>query len=161
MVSNDAQIYFEGIENRHEYTKQIQQIVRAVSETPVGGYRENKLTPVTLAGVIAPWTEKMASGQTSDYKLVCLSGMEYFIVADSEWREVLARYCWDEVKVIGLLNLSDMTLIPQKVYPRGPTGEKENVIDLAAWKSRDLIKKAFKNINDLIFIPAAVYAVMA
>lgn len=134
---------------------------RSGSGISAPGYRENRLTPVTLSGVIAPWSEKMTSGQTSDYKLVCLSGAEYFIVADSEWREVLARYCWDEVKVVGLLNLSTMTLIPQKVYPRGPTGEKENVVDLAAWKGRDLLKKAAKNMSDLVFIPAAIYAVLA
>ena len=136
-------------------------LARSGSGTPAGAYRENKLTPVTLAGVVAPWSEKMAGGRISDYKLVSFSGMEYFIVADSEWRDVLARYCWDEVNVIGLLNLSAMTLIPQKVYPRGPTGEKENVIELAAWKGKELIKKAVKNVNDLVFIPAAVYAVMA
>ncbi len=132
---------------------------RSVIASP-GRYSDNKLTPVTLSGVIAPWSEKMTSGQTSDYKLVCLSGAEYFFVADAEWRNVLARYCWDEVKVIGLLNLSDMTLIPQKVYPRGPTGEKENVIDLATWKNLDAVKKAVERINDLVLIPAAIYAVM-
>lgn len=125
------------------------------------GYEENILKPVTLSGVVAPWNKSLGGGRTSDYKLVSDSGLEYFIVADSEWRDVLSRYCWEEVKVIGLLNVSNMTLIPQKVYPKGPTGEKENVIDLAAWKSKALVKKLIKNVNDLVVVPAAVWAVVA
>jgi hypothetical protein len=123
------------------------------------GYSENSLTPVTLSGVVAPWTEDLKVGRTSDYKLISNSGLEYFIVADDEWREVLSTYCWEEVRVIGLLNVSNMTLIPQKVYPKGPTGE--NVIDLASWKRREFVKKAVQKINDLVVIPAAVWAVMA
>lgn len=129
-----------------------------VSE-PSKGYSENILTPVTLSGVVAPWTESLSCGRTSDYKLISNSGLEYFIVADDEWREVLSTYCWEEVRVVGLLNVSNMTLIPQKVYPKGPTGE--NVIDLASWKSKEFFKKVVKNINDLVVIPAAVCAVMA
>jgi hypothetical protein len=128
---------------------------------PSRGYSENILTPVTLSGVIVPWEKTMNGGRESDYKLICASGLEYFFVADSEWRSVLAWYSWDEVKVVGLLNVSNMTLIPQKVFPKGPTGEKENVIDLAMWKSREAIKKAIKNVNDLVTVPAAVWAVMA
>lgn len=124
------------------------------------GYTENVLTPVTLSGVVAPWNKSLGGGRTSDYKLVSYSGLEYFIVADSEWRDVLSRYCWEEVKVIGLLNVSNMTLIPQKVYPKGPTGDKENVIDLAAWKSKQFVKKLVKNLNDLVVAPTAVWAVM-
>lgn len=124
------------------------------------GYTENILKPVTLSGVISPWNKSLDGGRRSDYKLVSYSGLEYFIVADSEWRDVLSRYCWEEVKVIGLLNVSNMTLIPQKVYPKGPTGEKENVIDLAAWKSKSLVKKLIRNVNDLVVVPAAVWAVM-
>ncbi len=129
-----------------------------VSE-PSKGYAENILTPVTLSGVIAPWTKSLNGGRTSDYKLISYSGLEYFIVADNEWREILSKYCWEDVKVIGLLNTSNMTLIPQKVYPKGPTGE--NVINLASWKSKELVKKIVKNVNDLVVIPAAVWAVMA
>lgn len=124
-------------------------------------FTENALTPVTLSGVIAPWNRSLGQGRASDFKLVAYSGLEYFIVADPEWREVLCRYCWEEVKVIGLLNVSNMTLIPQKVYPKGPTGEKENVIDLAVWKSKELVKKLIKNVNDLVVVPAAVFAMMS
>ncbi|MBL7669708.1 MAG: hypothetical protein JNM39_04425 [Bdellovibrionaceae bacterium] len=124
------------------------------------GYTENILTPVTLSGVVASWNKSLGGGRTSDYKLVSYSDLEYFIVADSEWRDVLSHYFWEEVKVIGLLNISNMTLIPQKVYPKGPTGEKEYVIDLPAWKSKALVKKLIKNINDLVAVPAAVWAEM-
>lgn len=96
------------------------------------GYAENILTPVTLAGVVVPWTKKMMSdGRNSEYKLVCASGSEYFFVTDQEWREILSRHCWGDVKVKGLLNIANMTLIPQKVFPQGPDGQLENVIYLA------------------------------
>ena len=128
---------------------------------PAQRYVENILTPISLSGVVIPWSKELREGQNSDFKLVCSSGLEYFIVADSEWRDILSWYSWEEVKVIGLLNVSNMTIIPQKVFPKGPTGEKENVIDLAAWKSREFVKKLVKNVNDLVLIPAAVCAVMA
>lgn len=123
------------------------------------GFSENTLTPVSLSGVVTPWNQVLSNGGTSDYKLVSYSGLEYFIIADKEWREVLTIFCWQEVKVIGLLNVSNMVLIPQKVYPKGP--EAENVIDLATWKSTDFIKKLFKNANDKVVVPAAVLAVVA
>lgn len=123
------------------------------------GYSENTLTPVTLSGVVAPWTQSLSNGRMSDYKLVSYSGLEYFIVADDEWRELLTTYCWEEVRIIGLLNISNMTLIPQKIFPKGPSGE--NVIDLASWKSKQLAKRLIKNVNDLVVIPAAVWAVAA
>lgn len=123
------------------------------------GYSENILTPVSLSGVVAPWSKNLGDGATSDYKLVSYSGIEYFIVADGEWREVLPTYCWQEVKVIGLLNVSNMTLIPQKIHPKGPEGE--NVIDLVSWKSEELVKKLVKNVKDKAVIPAAVLAVLS
>jgi hypothetical protein len=131
---------------------------------PSKGYTEKILTPVTLSGVVTPWSQVLAGGRSVDYKLVTNGGLEYFIVADSEWRGVLSMYCWEEVKVIGLLNVSNMTLIPQKVYPKGPTGEKEKVIDLAEWKSEEFVrkvKKMVKTVSDLVLVPAAVMAVMA
>lgn len=125
------------------------------------GYSENVLMPVTLSGVIIPWNAELAGGGESDYKLACSSGNEYLIVADSQWKSVLASYCWEDVKIIGLLNSANMTLIPQKVYPKGPTGEKEKVIDILSWKSRESIAKVVKKINDFVVVPAAVWAVMA
>ena len=73
-------------------------------------YSENVLTPVSLSGVISPWTENLGVAHNSDYKLISYSGLEYFIVADSEWREILSTYCWEEVKVIGLLNISNVSV---------------------------------------------------
>ncbi len=129
-----------------------------VSE-PSRGYSENILTSATLSGVLTPWAKKLTGGRTSNYKLISHSGVEYFIVAGDEWREVLSTYCWEEVKVIGLLNVSNMMLIPQKIYPKGPTGE--NAIDSASWKRREFFKKLVRSVNDLVVIPAAVYAVLA
>lgn len=128
-------------------------------ERPSKGYSENVLTPVTLSGVVVPWDKQVSATRNSEYKLVCTSGLEYFLVVNEEWRGVLSWYSWEEVKVVGLLNASNSTLIPQRVFPRGPKGEKENVIDLALWKSREAVKKITKNVNDLVLVPAAVLAV--
>lgn len=125
------------------------------------GYSENVLTPVTLFGVIVPWNNSTGGERTSDFKLACASGVEYFIVADEKWRRVLSHYCWADVKIKGLLNAANMTLVPQRVFPKGPTGERENVIDLAAWKRRDLVKKLARNVAELVLVPAAIFAVMS
>jgi hypothetical protein len=124
------------------------------------GYSENILTPVKLRGVVVPWIKALSGGRESEFKLVCASGLEYFFVTDPELKNVLSKYIWEEVKVIGLFNISNMTLIPQKVFPKGPRGEMENVIDLAAWKSRDLVKKLVKNVNDIVVVPGVVLAVI-
>ena len=123
------------------------------------GYGENVLKPVTLSGVVVPWDKELSPTRNSEYKLVCTSGLEYFIVANDEWRGVLSWYSWEDVNIVGLLNSTNLTLIPQRVFPKGPKGEKENVIELALWKSRKAIKKITKNVNDLVLIPAAVLAV--
>lgn len=128
-------------------------------EKPSRGYSDNVLTSVTLTGVITPWNNGASTTRLSEYKLVCMSGLEYFLVADDEWRGVLSWYSWEEVKIVGLLNTSNLTLIPQRVFPKGPKGEKESVIDLALWKSREAIVKIAKNLNELVLVPAAVLAV--
>ena len=124
-------------------------------------YSDNTLTPIKLSGVIIPWVKTLGGSQTSDYKIVCSSGLEYFIIADTEWRGVLSCYSCEEVKIVGLLNSSNMTIIPQKIFPKGPTGEKEDVIDLTAWKGREFVKKLVENVNDLGLIPAAMLAGIA
>lgn len=115
-----------------------------------------KLTRVRLSGVVVPWRKNLVPSGEYDYKLVCTSGLEYFVVANSHWRNILTSFSWEEVCVVGLLNTSNMTIIPQKVFPKGPKGEKENVIDLALWNSKRLAKKIVDRVNSLILIPAAV-----
>jgi hypothetical protein len=128
-------------------------------EKPSREYAENVLTPVTLTGVVVPWDKDVSPNPNSEYKLVCTSGPEYFLVTNDEWRSVLSWYSWEEVKIAGLLNTANLTVIPQRVFPKGPKGEKDNVIDLALWKSREAIKKIAKNVNELVLVPAAVLAV--
>lgn len=109
-------------------------------------YSENILTYVRISGVLVPWEKAFRRFKESDYKLIAASGLEYFIISDSEWEKTLPLYSWEEVEVVGLLNVSNMTLIPQKISPKGPTGEKESVIDIAIWKSREMFKKIINNI---------------
>ena len=124
-------------------------------------YRENRLSPITISGVIVPWEKTLSDGSHSEYKLACGNGTEYLIVENSEVRNILPLYCWKEVKIVGLLNKSNMTLIPQKVFPRGPDGESSNVIDFSLWKNQNLRRKVLNKINELVVIPAAVFAVLA
>lgn len=124
------------------------------------GFSKNQIVPIKISGVLIPWERNLDDGADSNFKLVCSSGLEYYFVADEEWSNVLRWYSWEDVKVIGLLNTSDLTLIPQKVYPKGPTGEREKIIDLARWKSRININQFAENLNHLFLIPAA-FVVMA
>lgn len=130
---------------------------------PAKGYSENILTPVRLSGVVVPWIKSLSERRESEFKLVCSSGLEYFFVVDADWKKVLAEYCWQEVKVVGLLNINNMTLISQKVFPKGPLisrSEMENVIYLAAWRTRGLIRKLVKNLDKQVVVPVAVLAWM-
>lgn len=119
--------------------------------------KNSSWTPVTLFGVIVPWRKFLDDGKISDYKLVCKSGVEYFILADSEWRHTLAQSCWEEVTVKGVLNVFNMTIIPQAISPHGPPGERENVIEFAAGKKGTHAKK-LKILSELILVPVAVLA---
>lgn len=124
-------------------------------------YSENKLTPVALSGVVVPRTKVFGDRKDPDFKFVSASGFEYSIVADNEWSHLLSIYSWEEVKIVGLLNLTNMTLIPQRVFPKGPTGDRENLTEFAAWKGRNLAKKLVEKINDLVVVPAAALAAVA
>ncbi len=119
------------------------------------------LTPVTLFGVVIPWTSFMPDGRTSHFKLACAGGAEFFIVADEEMLQVLSQYSWENVKVKGLLNVSNMTLLPQWIYPKGPTGEQNSVIEMATWRGREFIQKMTKNVTDLVLVPTFVCSTMS
>lgn len=128
-------------------------------EKPTRRYSKNVLTPVTLTGVIVPRGKDVSFNRNSQHKLVCTSGIEYFLETNEEWRSVVSYYCWEEVEIVGLLNTANSTLIPQRVFRKGPKGEKENVVSLALGKSREAIKKIPEYVNELILVPAAVLAV--
>lgn len=122
---------------------------------------ENRLTPITISGVVVPW-EKTANNRTYfEYKLACDNGAEYLILSNTEVGDLLPLYCWRQVRVIGLLNESSQILIPQKVFPKGPGGEPSNVIDLSRWKDQNIKRKVINKINEFVVIPAAVLAVLA
>lgn len=124
-------------------------------------YRENRLSPITVSGVIAPWEKKLSDGSRSEYKLACGNGTEYLIFENSKVRDVLPLYCWKEVKIVGLLNKSRMELIPQNILPQGSDGESSNVVDFSLWKDKNLRRKVLNKINELVVIPVAVFAVLA
>lgn len=111
---------------------------------------ENILTPITLSGVIVPRKMGFGEAKVSDYKLVCSSGLEYLLAADSEWQRTLEIYRWEEVRVIGLLNAASMFILPQKIFPRGPTEKSEKAVDFAIANRREFTKKVAKKISDLV-----------
>lgn len=106
--------------------------------------RSHRLVPVTLSGVIVP--------RDSEFGLACVNGVEYAIVTDDQWRSVLSHYCWKDVRFKGLLNPSKMTVVPQRIFPKGPTGERECAVNLATLMGR---------IAEWVLVPAAVFAVMS
>ena len=153
MVLADAKIYNDGVVISREVA--LNQSKKRSSWTCL----ESDFTSVALSGIVVPRKNEPGTIRNFDYNLVSASGLEYFLVANREWRNVLSAYSWEEVKIVGLLNTANRTLIPQKVFPKGPKGERENVIDLALWKSREAMKKIAINVNDLVLVPAAVLAV--
>ena len=119
-------------------------------------YAENILVPVTLSGIVVPCSRAMDYEEAYEYKLACANGAEYLIEADAKWGEVLSTYVWQEVKVKGLLNLDKMTVVLQRVFPRGPSGDRGNIAAFAGQRGRELIKKVSGDFQDLVFILAAV-----
>jgi hypothetical protein len=117
---------------------------------------QNNLSTVSLSGVIVPWTRILGRGRVSAFKLVSNNGLEYPIVPAPEWKDVLSCYSWEEVRVFGLLDSDDLSLIVMRVFPKGPKGEKDFLIDLLSRKGRDLVSKVKKGVNDLILAPAAL-----
>ena len=116
---------------------------------------EHILKPISLFGLLIT-----NSKGAFEYKLVCSSGHEYFIVADAKWRKILSGYVWEEVKLIGLLDTSDMTIIPQRIFPKGPADDKKRVVSRITLKGRDLLLKFASNVNELVLTPVAICAVM-
>lgn len=118
-----------------------------------------KTLKISQTGVLIPWTKRLGDS-ISEYKFVCKDGSEYFILADSDWREILAWYSLGEVKIIGLLNISNRSLILQKILPKNLYSDKERTRDLALRKGKELLKTIVKTAHDLVFIPAAICAMM-
>jgi hypothetical protein len=111
------------------------------------------LMPVTLQGVVL----RKGDGTVERYGLACASGIEYSVIADDEWRGLLSQYAWEEVKLEGLLYHGDRTVIPQRVFPKGPSGGRRGVTELVVRKARDVLDKAAKY-SDVLFLPAALIA---
>lgn len=115
---------------------------------------ENFLTPVSVVGVLVPAKGTVYDDCRPDFKLVKPNGVEYSILADSEWERVLEIFRWEEVRVRGLLNPINMTIVPQWVVPHGPTGEPQRVSDEPLLKDRDWVMKIKKTVADLVLAPA-------
>lgn len=124
-------------------------------------HSERLSTSVKLTGVLNPWSKNFSFGVSSDYKLICANGREYFIIADSEWRDILPLLSWKEIKVIGLLDPSNMTLIPKRIFPIGPAGPQNRIIDMAHWKNKSTIKKRTENVSDWVMWPIVSLSPMA
>jgi hypothetical protein len=148
-----------GINREEGYMEQVKKLSYS-SAKPTKRHIENVLTPVSLVGVIVPWSKKFIGGRASDYKLVCPKGLEYFIIRNSEWKEALSWCSWEEVQIAGLLNIAEMTIILQKIFPKGPIEKNENVIDMNKWMNRKFLKKMLKTVNELVLVPAAICAMM-
>ncbi len=132
-----------------------------LASQPTGSSRnhtENVLTPVRLTGVLVPKINGISGGPDAEFKLVCPGGFEYQLCASTGWKEVLAQYSLEEVKVIGLLNITNKILVPQKIFPKGSQGELEKVIDLAEWNERNFVKKLVADLGHIEVAPALDFA---
>ena len=130
------------------------------AKTPTRRSFRRNISRISLSGLLIPWV-KMIGGRRSEFKLVCSSGLEYSILSGPEWREILRQFSWREISLNGFLNLLSGTLVPRKVVPKSPIKDGEKIIDLAARKSRYLIQKLLRNVNDFVLIPAALWAIIA
>ncbi len=77
-------------------------------------------TQVSLSGVILPWHEDFAGGYFTDYKIITTSGLEYFIIADDDWRETLKSYIDSNVILKGLMDIQTITIFPESIEGEGP-----------------------------------------
>lgn len=144
--------------NRKENSNQSAE--HTLRKTPIY-YSGANFVPMSLSGVIVPWSKALSGGQESDYKLVCSSGLEYFIIADSEWQDVLSWFSWEDVRVKGLFNTSNMTLIPQQILPKNPNGSKENLLPLPRPKLKVMAENLSRGFHELVAVPAAMLAAFA
>lgn len=123
-------------------------------------FAKQSLAPISVTGMIVPWEKSWSNGKKTHYKLACNNGLDYIIAENSEVHDVLPLYCWREVKVVGLLNTSNLTLIPQKVIPKGPNDQSSNLVDLSAWKKLKMKRELYDKINELVVVPVGVLALL-
>jgi len=87
-------------------------------------------TQVSLSGVIVPWHEDFAGGYFTDYKIITTSGLEYFILADDDWRETLKSYIDSNVILKGLMDIQTKTIFPKSIEGEGPDKGPSSNMDL-------------------------------
>ena len=92
--------------------------------------RKSLCTPIKVRGTILPWDRRVAEGAQSDYKLITSSGLEYFLVTDEYWTEVIKNFSWMTVRLKGDLNIQNMTLIPREIDLDGPNEQQAEVIPI-------------------------------
>jgi hypothetical protein len=110
---------------------------------------ENRLKPVTLSGLLLPIPQPT---------LVTPHGTEYPLIAEGERGKEIHRHAWEQVTVIGLLNTGNLTVLPQKVLPKGPKGNEELIPTSLVTNSRQRLKTAIQNFSELVLVPAALVA---
>jgi hypothetical protein len=120
------------------------------SVSPAGASVQNALVPITVAGVVVPSKELGTNGWQRRFRLICANGVQYAIEASPEWRNVLSRYEWEEVKVVGLLNKAIMAIILQKLFPVGPDGSGLSMAKFAVKGVCRLAKDVFRKPEGLV-----------
>lgn len=99
------------------------------------------MLPILVSGVVVPWNKSFSQGRRSQFKLITKLGVEYFLIAGSEWEDTLSWHSWDEVKVRGLVDMAKRTIVPKKIYPKDPAAKRQGEItvdDLDSGKTFDL-----------------------
>lgn len=96
-------------------------------------------TPIAVRGVLVPWDEKVDVNESSDFKVITSSGTEYFLLTNHDWKLVCNELSWRNVRLIGLLNIKNMTVVPEEITTDDPEGNKAKIIPLK--KIKEKLKK--------------------
>lgn len=98
-------------------------------------------TPIAVRGILVPWDEEVDVNESIDFKVITSSGTEYFLLTNHDWKLVCSEFSWRNVRLRGLLNIKNMTVVPEEITTDDPEGSKAKVIPIK--KVKEKLKKGF------------------
>ena len=93
-------------------------------------------TPIAVRGVLVPWDEEVDVNENSDFKVIASSGTEYFLLTSHDWKLVCNEFSWRNVRLKGLLNIKNMTVVPEEITTDDPEGSTAKVIPIKKMKEK-------------------------
>lgn len=105
-------------------------------------------TPIAVRGVLVPWDEEVDVNESSDFKVITSSGTEYFLLTNHDWKLVCNEFSWRNVRLKGLLNIKNMTVVPEEITTDDPEGSKAKVIPIK--KVKEKLKKGLSMVAPVL-----------